>query len=102
MDTFTEKLLGTIIRKTKRQLVTVDTLIEEKSYNTSNKIVVALKTLQTEGKITTVSCCNGGRFETRILIPGEEVIQYVTKPKKSYTTKPKPKRINTTITRKKK
>lgn len=99
MDLFTEKLLETIKRKCAKSLVTVDTLIEEKSYNASSKIIVAIKTLQDEGKITTMSCCNGGRFETQILIPGEEVIAYVTKPKKSYNVKPK--HINTTKVKRK-
>lgn len=76
------RLLEKIKNRCKKQLVTVDMLLEGKSFQSSEKVTNAIQKLVSDGKLYTKTCCNGGRFETRLLVTGEEVIEFVPKPKK--------------------
>jgi arginyl-tRNA synthetase len=77
-----EKLLEKIKNRCKKQLVTVDMLLEGKSFQSSEKITNAIQKLVEDGKLYTKTCCNGGRFETRLLVTGEEIIEFAQKPRK--------------------
>lgn len=81
-EDYSNRLLETIKKRSKKQVVTVDLLIEDKSFDNSEKVVVAIQQLIRDGKLTALTCNNNGRFETRLLIPGEEVLTFITKPKK--------------------
>ncbi|MFA5764540.1 MAG: hypothetical protein WC929_00140 [Bacilli bacterium] len=77
-----ERLLEKIKNQCKRQLVTVDMLLEGKSFQSSEKVINDIQKLVSDGKLYTKSCCNGGRFETRLLVTGEEVIEFAPNQKK--------------------
>ncbi len=77
-----EKLLEKIKNRCKKQLVTVDMLLEGKSFQSSEKVTNAIQKLVSDGKLYTKTCCNGGRFETRLLVTGEEVIEFAQEPRK--------------------
>lgn len=92
-----ERLLEKIKNQCKRQLVTVDMLLKGKSFQSSEKVINAIQKLVSDGKLYTKSCCNGGRFETRLLVTGEEVIEFAPSQKKvrktSKSNRKKTKRI---------
>lgn len=92
-----ERLLEKIKNQCKRQLVTVDMLLEGKSFQSSEKVINAIQKLVSDGKLYTRTCCNGGRFETRLLVTGEEVIEFAPSQKKvrktSKSNRKKTKRI---------
>ncbi len=71
-----ERLLEKIKNQCKRQLVTVDMLLKGKSFQSSEKVINAIQKLVSDGKLYTRTCCNGGRFETRLPVTGEEVIKF--------------------------
>ena len=86
------RLLEKIKNQCKRKLVTVDMLLEGKSFQSSEKVTTAIQKLVSDGKLYTKTCCNGGRFETRLLVVGEEVIEFAAKPKKARKVLDKPKK----------
>jgi len=92
-----ERLLEKIKNQCKRQLVTVDMLLKGKSFQSSEKVINAIQKLVSDGKLYTRTCCNGGRFETRLLVTGEEVIEFAPSQKKvrktSKSNRKKTKRI---------
>jgi hypothetical protein len=59
-------LLERIKKKNKKQLVTVDSLIDQKTYKASEKIVNAIKELRDEGLINCISIQDHGKFATEI------------------------------------
>lgn len=91
------RLLEKIKNQCKRKLVTVDMLLEGKSFQSSEKVTNAIQKLVSDGKLYTRTCCNGGRFETRLLVTGEEVIEFAPNQKKvrktSKSNRKKTKRI---------
>jgi|GEM_PF-2385870 len=91
------RLLEKIKNQCKRKLVTVDMLLEGKSFQSSEKVTNAIQKLVSDGKLYTRTCCNGGRFETRLLVTGEEVIEFAPSQKKvrktSKSNRKKTKRI---------
>ena len=91
------RLLEKIKNQCKRKLVTVDMLLEGKSLQGSEKVTNAIQKLVSDGKLYTRTCCNGGRFETRLLVTGEEVIEFAPSQKKvrktSKSNRKKTKRI---------
>ena len=86
------RLLEKIKNRCKKQLVTVDMLLEGKSFQSSEKVTNAIQKLVENGKLYTKTCCNGGRFETRLLVTGEEVIEFAQKPRKVRRVLDKPKK----------
>ena len=76
------RLLEKIKNQCKRKLVTVDMLLEGKSFQSSEKVTTAIQKLVSDGKLYTKTCCNGGRFETRLLVTGEEIIEFAPNQKK--------------------
>ena len=76
------RLLEKIKNQCKRKLVTVDMLLEGRSFQSSEKVTTAIQKLVSDGKLYTKTCCNGGRFETRLLVTGEEIIEFAPNQKK--------------------
>ena len=77
-----EKLLNKLKGKCSRQLVTVDMLLEGKSFDSSERLINTIQELIKDKKLYTMLCCNNGRFETRLLVTGEEVIEFAPNQKK--------------------
>lgn len=76
---YENKIFETIKKKTRKELLTVDTMIEGKSYQAIEKIINAIKALRDDNKIYIVSCTNNGRFENRILVVGEDITTIISK-----------------------
>jgi len=74
---FSLKIYKYIQKKNKRRMVTCDTLFENKSFKTTEKISKALHELVAEGLITINSTLNRGRFENE-LIPKDGYIPHPT------------------------
>ena len=94
---YENRLFEAIKKKASKELLTVDTMIDGKSYQAIDKIINIIKVLRDNNKIYTVVCKNNGRFENRILIVGEDVIEFVPKKPKIR----KQKQIKTIPTRRK-
>lgn len=83
-----ERIYNMLVRKTRKSFITIDGLIENLSYKNSHELITAIKQLHADGKVTFRSCCNGGRFETRILVVGESELKIApAAPKRSNSTK---------------
>ena len=74
---FSLKIYKYIQKKNKRRMVTCDTLFENKSFKTTEKISKALHELVAEGLITINSTLNRGRFESE-LIPKEGYVPHTS------------------------
>ena len=63
-------LLERIKKKNLKNIVTVDSMLEGKSYRGSGKIVAAIKELRAEGLCTCETILDSGRFATEITFSG--------------------------------
>ena len=75
LSPFSLKIYKYIQKKNKRRMVTCDTLFENKSFKTTEKISKALHELVAEGLITINSTLNRGRFENE-LVPKEGYVPH--------------------------
>lgn len=97
-------LLERIKKKNKRKPVTVDSLIEGKTWTASDKIIAALQGLRSEGLITCISVLDHGKFATEITgfegwkehgkVPGKLRAESSSEEIGSASAEPKPRRKN--------